>query len=284
MRPAGEQGNYTIATQSTDGRTQIVIDALDDEDEFINELNLFGSVVGPDLKPVSLAVEQTAPGRYVGEFSSQDPGSYFVTVSTPDGSMLRAGVNIGASQEYGDFQVNLPLLERLANNAPEGGQPGQVIGNDEEMPFATETGAKLAEDLDPFRRDLPPSITSRDMWPPLVVAACVVFLSDIFIRRVQINISGLKGRLAGMLTRRKSVEAPVTLARLSAKKAEIRERYQPPAVDVPPATDVAVGKPVVAKAQATKPPESSEKTTEETMTSRLLAAKKAVKDNRWKSD
>lgn len=284
MRPAGEQGNYTIATQTTDGRTQIVIDALDDEEEFINELNLFGSVVGPDLKPVSLAVEQTAPGRYVGEFASQDPGSYFVTVSTPDGSMLRAGVNVGASQEYGDFQVNLPLLERLANNAPAGGQPGQVVGSDEELPFATKTGAKLAEDLNPFRRDLPPSITSRDMWPPLVVVACVVFLSDIFIRRVQVDISGLKTRLATALSRRKVVQAPATLARLSAKKAEIRERYQPPTVDAPPVSNVAVNKPVAAKAQATKSTEPQEKPAEETMTSRLLAAKKAVKDNRWKSD
>ncbi len=284
MRPAGEQGNYTIATQTTDGRTQVVIDALDEEDGFINQLNLFGSVVGPDLKPVSLAVEQTAPGRYIGEFHSQDPGSYFVMVSTPDGSMLRAGVNVGASQEYADFQVNLPLLERLAHNAPAGGQPGQMIGSDGELPFATEAGAKLAEDLNPFRRDLPPSITSRDMWPPLVVAACVVFLSDIFIRRVQIDISGLRAALTRLATRRNVVEAPATLARLSAKKAEIRERYQPPSADTTPVNNVVAQKPVTAKQQATQTAVPQEKPAEETMTSRLLAAKKAVKDNRWKSD
>jgi hypothetical protein len=122
------------------------------------------------------------------------------------------------------------------------------------------------------------------MWPPLVVAACVVFLSDIFIRRVQIDLSRLKTRLASAMSRRNVVQAPATLARLSAKKAEIRERYQPPTVDAPPVNNVAVNKPVAAKAQTTKPTEPQEKPVEESMTARLLAAKKAVKDNRWKSD
>ena len=83
MRPSGEQGNYSITTQTDGGQTQIVVDALDDEDEFVNELSLFGSVVGPELKPVPLAIEQTAPGRYTGEFASAAPGSYFVTISRP---------------------------------------------------------------------------------------------------------------------------------------------------------------------------------------------------------
>ncbi|MDZ4657282.1 MAG: VWA domain-containing protein [Bythopirellula sp.] len=283
MRPAGEQGNFTIATQTTDGRTQVVIDALDDQEEFVNQLSLYGSVVGPGLKPLPLTVEQAGPGRYVGEFASSDPGSYFVTISTPAGSMLRAGVNVGASREYGDFQVNLPLLERLAGNTPEGGEPGQVVATNGELPFATEAGSKLAQDLDPFRRDLPPAITSRDMWPPLVVAACVVFFSDIFIRRVQLDFTGLGAWLSSLLTRRQLVEAPATLARLSAKKAEIRERYQPPAVEAPPvAIARTVQEVVAAKPQAAETPQ--EKPAEETMTSRLLAAKKAVKDNRWRKD
>jgi hypothetical protein len=285
MRPAGEQGNFTIATQTTDGRTQVVIDALDDQDDFVNQLSLYGNVVGPELKPLPLTVEQTAPGRYVGEFAASDPGSYFVTISTPNGSMLRAGVSVGASREYGEFQINLPLLERLAGNTPKGGAPGQVIAAGGQLPFATEAGSKLAQDLDPFRRDLPPAETSRDMWPPLVVAACVVFLSDIFIRRVQLDFTGLGTRFSRLFARRQLVEAPATLARLSAKKAEIRDRYQPPTAEAPPVAIVAAAqKPTVAKPPAVKEVEIQEPSAEETMTSRLLAAKKAVKDNRWRRD
>jgi uncharacterized membrane protein len=289
MRPSGEQGNYSITTQSDGGHTQIVIDALDEEDEFVNQLSLFGSVVGPELKPVPLAIEQSAPGRYTGEFNSADPGSYFVTIATPSGAMLRAGVNVGASREYSDFTVNMPLLERLASNAPRGGEPGKVASVEGQLPFATEAGNELAEELDPFRRDLPPAITSRDMWPPLVVAACVVFLSDIFIRRVQLDFTAIRARAGAWVSRRKIAQAPVTLARLSAKKAEIRERYQPPVIENSPGVEHQA---VVAKPPATadrrqaagKAPENQEPAQEETMTGRLLAAKKAMKNNQWKRD
>ena len=112
--------------------------------------------------------------------------------------MVRAGVNVGASREYSDFTVNMPLLERLAGNVPHGGQPGKVASVQGQLPFATEAGSKVAEELDPFRRDLPPAITSRDMWPPLVVTACVVFLSDIFIRRVQLDLAAMRRTPGGM--------------------------------------------------------------------------------------
>ena len=284
MRPSGEQGNYTITTQTDNGRTQIVVDALDDKDDFVNELSLYGSVVGPALKSIPLAIEQSAPGRYTGEFISSDPGSYFVTIATPSGAMLRAGVNVGASREYSDFTVNMPLLERLANNSPQGGQPGKVASVEGQLPFATALGNKQAEEIDPFRRDLPPAMTSRDMWPPLVVAACVVFLSDIFIRRVQLDFGTLRERVRAWISRGKVAKVPATLERLSAKKAEIRERYQPPRIDTTPVVEqqARVAKPPTT-AKVT-PAEKQEPVPEETMTGRLLAAKKAMKDNQWRRD
>lgn len=280
MRPGGEQGNYTVTTQSDGSRTQVVVDALDEADEFVNQLNLYGSLVGPDLEPRSLAMQQTAPGRYAGEFDSSAPGSYFVTIATPSGAMLRAGVNVGASREYSDFTVNLPLLERLAGNAPRGGHPGQVAMVEGQLPFATEAGDQRAIELDPFRRDLPPATTSRDMWPPLVVLACVVFLGDIFVRRVQLDFSAVSARVAAWWGDRRVAPAPVTLQRLSATKAEIRKRYQAPDIETSTAVDQAA---TIAKPTAsgkTKAPAKQEPAREESMTARLLAAKKAHKEQR----
>jgi hypothetical protein len=283
MRPAGDVGNYTIATQAIGNRTQVVIDALDDEDQFVNDLTLTGRVVPPDSKSegVSFAVEQTAPGRYIGEFDSGKTGSYFVTVPTPSGEMLRAGVNVGSSREYSDFRVNLPLLEQLASNTPKGGEPGKVINTSLETPF-NDAGAI---EFDPFRRDLPPAITSRDVWPLLVVAACVLFLSDIFIRRVQIDFTGIGKKIGAWLTHKKAVEVPATLTRLSAKKAEIRQRYQPTTIEAAEVVATAVAiEPNIAKPQAREPAVPEEPPVEESMTARLLAAKKAVRDNRWRQD
>lgn len=287
MRPTGEQGNFTVATQTVGDRTRVIIDALDEDNQFANQVDMHGTVVGADLEPQPLTIEQTGPGRYVGEFSSSDPGSYFVTVATSGGAVLRAGVSVGASREYSDFKVNLPLLERLANNTPRGGTQGELATFEGELPFATEEGNRLARELDPFRRDLPPAITSRDMWPTLVVVACVFFLSDIFIRRVQLDLSGISSRVRAWLSRRKTVEAPATLQRLSAKKAEMRDRFQPPpqVAEGPATASLAqMQNSPTAKPQAKKPTEKQGQQVEESMTERLLAAKRAVKENRWRRD
>ena len=190
LRPTGGQSNYSIATQRRDTRTQIVIDAYDQSDEFLNQLPLRGTVVGPALDPIPLRIEQSAPGRYMGEFESITPGSYFVTIATPEGSLLRAGVNVGVSREYSDFHANLPLLKTLAESVPRGGSPGVLVSSEGDLPFATTEGDKLARELDPFRRDLLPAVSSRDIWPELVVAASLIFFSDIFVRRVQLDLAG----------------------------------------------------------------------------------------------
>lgn len=226
LRPIGGQGNYSIATQRRDTRTQVVIDAFDRSDEFLNQLPLRAAVVGPDLEPIPLRVEQTAAGRYTGEFDSVMPGSYFVTIATPEGSLLRAGINVGVSREYSDFHVNLPLLKTLAGGVPRGGVPGILVTAEDSLPFATPEGDNLARELNPFRRDLPPAVSQRDVWPELVVAASLLFFSDIFVRRVQLDLAGLWERVAQVVKSRPAVEATVTLSRLSARKAEIRERYR----------------------------------------------------------
>jgi hypothetical protein len=149
-----------------------------------------------------------------------------------------------------------------------------------ETPFADAD----AIEFDPFRRDLPPAITSRDVWPLLVVAACLVFLSDIFIRRVQIDFTGINKKIGAWLTRKKTVEVPATLTRLSAKKAEIRQRYQSTTTESPEIVAAITTEPTIAKPQANEAPKPEEPAVEESMTARLLAAKKAVRDNRYRKD
>src|SRR4029078_6161178 len=128
MRPAGDQGKFTIASEFHDGKVQVVFTALDKEDEFLNFLNMGGSAVGPDMKPIDLKVSQTAPGRYVGEFDAKDAGSYFLMVSPGPGmSPLLTGVNVPYSAEFLDREPNEGLLKDLASLEPKGSQPGAVI-------------------------------------------------------------------------------------------------------------------------------------------------------------
>ena len=54
MRPVGDTGNFTVATDVEDGKVRVVVTALDKNDEFLNFLDIEGAAVGPDLKPIDV--------------------------------------------------------------------------------------------------------------------------------------------------------------------------------------------------------------------------------------
>ncbi len=60
MRPTGDTGKFTIATQVRDGEVQVVVNALSKDDSFLNFLDMNASALDPDLKPVPLRMRQTS--------------------------------------------------------------------------------------------------------------------------------------------------------------------------------------------------------------------------------
>ena len=232
MRPTGDTGNFSVATNVKDGKTRVVIDALDKDEAFINVASMAATVVGPDMKPVPLVIEQVAPGRYVGEFDSMNPGSYMISVLPGgDQGMIRTGINVGYSEEFRDRETNLPLLEAIANLEAEKGKPGVLIGADQ--------GAMLTGDLrqlppllvaNPHRRDLSPAVAVQSIWPLLLVLGSCLFFSDVFVRRVQFGFEWLTPiwvwldtRLLG---RDREVAEPATMSRLQSRKAEVQQQIE----------------------------------------------------------
>ena len=127
MRPTGDTGKFTVATDVQGSKTRVVITALDKDDEFLNYQTMTGTVLGPNMESIPLEIEQTAPGRYVGEFDSAQPGSYMIMVTPGAGqAMIRTGVNVGYSAEFRDRETNAPLLESLAKLAGQGRRAGQA--------------------------------------------------------------------------------------------------------------------------------------------------------------
>jgi Mg-chelatase subunit ChlD len=182
MRPTGDTGKYSIATQVRNGQVQVIVNALDKDDAYLNFLRLSGSVLGPDLKPINLEMVQSAPGRYIGSFAADSAGSYFVNV-VPEGAatMLATGINVPFGDEYRVRQVNETLLQSLASNKPRGGEAGIVAA-----PLDSDD---LAEPLkeDPFREGLGKVGSIQDVWPWMVLIGCCVFLGDVFVRRVSVG-------------------------------------------------------------------------------------------------
>lgn len=298
MRPTGDTGKFSYATETQGGKTRIIVSALNKDDEFLNNQLMEGVVLGPELQSIPLKMEQTAPGRYVGEFDSADAGSYLISVRAGN-AMIRTGVNVGYSDEFRDRQTNTPLLESIADLPAKRGEPGKLIPPLPDVPDEREAaekklGPQLA--VNPFRRDLPLAIASQDIWPWLVLVASCCFFADVFVRRVQVNFLWLVPvwtRFVDIVLRRERHEAaPEVMSRLRSRKAEIDQsiesrraaaRFEPDeaaAVD-PNAVDAATAKPTTtpsaSKPETTKPAADKE---EEDYTSRLLKAKKQVWQDR----
>ncbi|MCC9655684.1 VWA domain-containing protein [Rhodopirellula halodulae] len=195
MRPTGDTGQFSLATQVRDDKVDVIVTALAEDDSFLNFLEIGGSVLDPDLQPLLLEMEQTAPGRYEGSFPIDRAGTYFVNVIPGEGKApLSAGVTVPYSEEFRYRETNGTLIAQLASLRPDGGSEGEVT-----EPLEAElTDALLARDT--FRGGLPPARRIRDAWPWFVLAACVLFFTDVLVRRVAIRFGFLKvwwKRIAG---------------------------------------------------------------------------------------
>jgi uncharacterized membrane protein/Mg-chelatase subunit ChlD len=296
MRPTGDTGKFTVATETQGGKTRVIVSALDKDDEFLNYQSMAGNVLDPEMQSIPLTMEQTAPGRYVGEFDSAKSGSYLISVRAGN-SMIRTGMNVGYSDEFRDRETNSPLLESIAELSAKRGEPGKLFPPLPELP---EDAAKAEEQLkptlavNPYRRDLEQVVATQDIWPWLVLAASVCFFGDVFVRRVQVSFLWLLPiwtRLLDIVLQREHHEAaPETMSRLRSRKAEVDQsiesrraatRFEPDAaVPIDPnVIEAAEAKPTLTASPPTptaKPVAESEQ--EDNYTSRLLKAKKQV----WK--
>ncbi len=222
MRPSGDQGKFTVATEYKDGKAHLVITALDPNDEFLNFLRFSGTAVGPDLQPIDLEIEQTAPGRYTASFPAERAGSYLILASPGAGQTpLRAGITVPYSEEFRALETNMALLEQLAGLVPTGGQAGMLI--DHPDGFARMDALLEA---DTFRHDLAPASSSREAWPLLVLVAACVFFSDVLVRRVQLGFGWAQRAWARLRGRQAPVPAEQTLQRLRSRKAEVASEIE----------------------------------------------------------
>ncbi len=289
MRPVGDEGNFVVATDVADGQVQLVITALDKDDEFLNFLDMSGTVVGPDLEPVPMKVAQTAPGRYEGTFPARDSGSYFLMVNPGGGKApIRTGVSVPYSDEFRAKPANLSLLEQLAQLVPDGGEPGRLVP----LPEDTQP-IEPALDVNSFRHDLPKATSSQDVWFHLVFLAGCLFFFDVFVRRVQVSLAWvppLAGRIRDRILRRApSAPEPETIERLRSRKAEVMQqvdqlraatRFEP--AEPPSSTAAEIEEFKTPTAAAAAPPRQqpglAPEQEEESYTARLLKAKKKA----WK--
>ncbi|MEL6897869.1 MAG: glutamine amidotransferase, partial [Planctomycetota bacterium] len=186
MRPTGDTGKFSMSTEVRDGEVHVVVNALDEDDEFLNFLDMQTSVTRPiketstgdetDGSPppsIDLQMKQVAPGRYQGSFPVQSEGNYFVTVVPEPGSApLTDGVSVPFGAEFRVRESNDALLENLAATVPDGGDVGLIT-----QPLRSETIKDVIQ-RDMFTPNLRQARSIQDVWPWFIFAACTTLLAD----------------------------------------------------------------------------------------------------------
>jgi len=306
MRPSGQSGNFSVATEVEDEQVRVVVTALNENDEFYNFLSISSIAVGPDMKPMPLELQQTAPGRYVGTFPAKGTGSHLLNITTTVPSAddptkrqpvsIRAGVNVPYSDEFRDRAANEALLGELAKIEPKGGKSGLVI-----EPSADDKQSDGLLAVNTFRHgELAKATSSQDVWYFVVLLASGLFFFDVFFRRVQVSLAWvppMAGRAWNFVLRRDGKPVVVeTMQRLRSRKAEVTGHIEQLRADArfeaPPETTANVElldeQPGQATSAITRPtgPEdpTSPKTDEESYTERLLRAKKKVWNDKDQRD
>lgn len=268
MRPTGDTGKYSLATRVDGGRIEVVVNALDVDDSFLNFLDVSASALGPDLEPIPLQMRQTAPGRYVGTIEADRAGSYFLNVvPRPGEAPLTTGVTVPFSAEYRVREANEELLRTLAGTKPKEGEAGIIA-----EPLTNESFANLLA-INTFRPGLALAESIQEAWPFVALIACCTFLADCAVRRISLNWDRLSRARAARAAADAALrsETETRLQSLRTQKERVSDQIERRRAAVLPDNQPPVSKP---KSLAPEPEAKS-------YTERLLEAKKrANKSNR----
>jgi hypothetical protein len=161
-------------------------------------------VAGEKSSP-RLRINQTAPGRYEGEFEAGEKGQYMVGLQYADREgtprIHTVGAAIPYSPEYRNLVANSAVLTALAER----------------------TGGKVYPNLDPqphdndlrrhWRHDRTAHTAPQDLWPALVLLAALLLPVDIGVRRLML------GRSEWIAIRDRTYE--LTLGRIAPGRSEV---------------------------------------------------------------
>jgi Ca-activated chloride channel homolog len=159
------------------GELRASVDAFGVDDRFENNLISRLNIIGPEPGGTARTVEmrQTAPGRYEAALPLDKYGSFLLRAEhmreAEDGSMRPLAVSYGHvsnpyPREYASFEPDLVTLERVASVTGGSVDPGSI-----------------ATLFDPLGEKV---TYHEELWQRFIYAAIVVFLLDLFIRRVRL--------------------------------------------------------------------------------------------------
>lgn len=161
-----------LITTVRDGRLEVVLEAVDEEEGYLDYLTVEGMVYMPDGSSMPMRLRQTGPGRYEGSTAAPQAGVYVVALNPRVGQRqltpVIGGASRATSEEYRRYEANSALLEEIAEITG-----GRMLNMDEP------TAVNMFD-----RAGMPVSASYLPIWPTLLVWAMAVFLLDVACRRI----------------------------------------------------------------------------------------------------
>lgn len=153
-------------------RAKITIEAIQKDGRFRNKLESELRVIAPDQTIARVPVQQVGPGSYEAEARLNQQGSYVFHLITDGGTRSRALV-YSYPDEYHFYPPNTELLRSLS----------------------AETNGRFEPEVrDVFETKDERAAAALQLWPFLTIAALVLYLADIFLRRVRLFEQGEAAR------------------------------------------------------------------------------------------
>jgi len=168
-----ENSDFNTEVSVDKGEGQISVDALDEQGNYRNFLDLRAMVVSPKGERINVPVEQTGPGHYEAHFPTKQVGAYTLNLmEQKDGKTVGSqvvGASVNYSPEFNATEPNLNLLRRIAES---GG--GKMLDPESSIENS-------------FLHDRQKTYQPRDLWEWLLKFAVLLFTLDVGVRRIQLD-------------------------------------------------------------------------------------------------
>ncbi|MFU8805790.1 MAG: VWA domain-containing protein, partial [Bradymonadaceae bacterium] len=165
-----DRTSLAMRTSIHQDEAQIVVDAIGDDDAFINGLDSTIRVTTPGGETLTLKLDQSAAGRYEARLPLREYGSYSLQAQHDlDGDTIAVSLGTLAfpyPREFTFVEPNLELMRRAAQ-----------IGNGETDPGIETLFDAMGEEVK-YRRPL---------WPYFLVIAMLLLVFDLALRRIRLS-------------------------------------------------------------------------------------------------
>jgi Mg-chelatase subunit ChlD len=208
------------------GKGHVAVEAVAPDGSFKNNLRLKAHIVAPDFSTSDITLEQTAAGRYEGDFDAVTRGAYLVSVTEEGGLTAPIAGSVNSySPEFSITSSDTNLLAQISE-ATGGSVLNANAANPASPDQATNPQGSGNAGLFDHRTE---KTTPREIFAILLLLAVLLLPLDVGLRRIHISreqFEEARDWVAAKVRRSVAVEADAETAVAHAQLKKSRKRVR----------------------------------------------------------